>query len=382
MSSEKKARRTSITEEIKTVQKPTTSFLKNQIKLLGGKNYSKLKKHELQEMHDKLKGDGLKDLFTGIKREYNNVSKKTLKEYGDLNIENITIIRTPFFTALKSVLKAITSYDKLYHLCMAVQVKEGNITKNISIEKQQQVNVKAKVEMDKNSETINVPLNKQLTMNKMLQSALDKNGPDKFFLYSATTNNCQDFLMMLLESNGIGNKADKDFIKQDVEHLQGNTLLNKGLNALTDLGAKAAEVVGSGANEDYLKRKETGIRTGPQAPVKYINERGVKMWEAKQAKIKKQNEEFKQRQKEIHEEISAKQREENKEYLEGQQSKRKKNKMLIEKMTEYLMENYGWNGVKPPMNTFIKNVEEEHDVYIDQNQETGEVEAKPIHENA
>lgn len=176
------------------------------------------------------------------------MSQKTLKEFGNHEIEAIMLVRTAFFTGIGSVLKSLSSYDKLYHLCLVATVRSGRVLKQISIQKRQQIEITNTVEMNEESETISVPFSKKLSINQLLDNAQKEMGDDLYFKYSAINNNCQDYLMGILKANGIGNKEDKEFIKQDVSHLKGNTYLNKGLNLLTDIGAKASEVVGRGDN--------------------------------------------------------------------------------------------------------------------------------------
>ena len=195
----------------------------------------------------KLEGSGLKDFFGDIKKEYNNVSKKTMSDYGDIPIESMEVVRQSFFNPAQKVLKAITSYDKLYHLSLVCKVKVKNAFKQITIEKQQQVNVRPKVGKDDDSENIDVPLNgKQITINELLNNTLKQIGTHDFFTYDAIKLNCQDFLLALLRCNDLGNDNDRDFIKQDVSHLEDKTALRKGVNFVTDLGARFNQLIGTG----------------------------------------------------------------------------------------------------------------------------------------
>ena len=218
----------------------------------------KMNRAELFKHLDELEvGGGIGDIFTPIKTEYNNMSKKTLQEFGNIPIENITLVRTAFFTSIKSVLKSISSYDTLYHLCMVATVRVGKILKQISIQKRQQIEITNTVDMNEHSETISVPFNKTLTINELLNNAQKQMGDDKYFKYSAINNNCQDYITAILNSNHIGNQEDRDFVKQDVSHLEKNTVLNKGLDFITNLGTKVSEVVGRGDSSlEKLTKKE------------------------------------------------------------------------------------------------------------------------------
>jgi hypothetical protein len=60
----------------------------------------------------------------------------------------------------------------------------------------------------------------------------------KFFKYSASGNNCQDFIVAIFKSNNIGDDEDIKFIKQDTEQLfKDLPALRKLSNTVTDLGA-------------------------------------------------------------------------------------------------------------------------------------------------
>jgi|LakMenEpi03Aug12_release.lakeMendotaPanAssembly.Ray.scaffolds.fasta_scaffold35053_4 hypothetical protein len=58
-----------------------------------------------------------------------------------------------------------------------------------------------------------------------------------FFIYDASQNNCQDFIVNVLRSNGIGNDLDISFIKQNTTFLF-NSNLRKISNTTTTIGRK------------------------------------------------------------------------------------------------------------------------------------------------
>ena len=169
-------------------------------------------------------------------------------------------------------------------------------------------------------------------------------------------------------SNEPTKKLTKSEIKKEIKMLGGK---NYGKLKIAEL------------QEMHKKLLNTRAKEAPDVVGSGIvveNKEGVKKWEAKQAKIKKQNEEFKKRNKEISDEIDRTKNDQS--YISSQQNKRKQQKLLYDKMESYLMENYGYNGVTPDMQTFIKEIEKENDTFIQQDQETGEVKETPVHENA
>ena len=240
-------------------------------------NESQVEKHLKSKQH--LKGAGLvdwfnkgvdkiKDLFS--KREgFNNVSTRTLKDFGDYEINRIQIARQPIMKILNSVIKVITlgtfdpkkyGFDQMFHLGMIITLTlpNGQI-KNIMIEKVDAVTISSMISMTgDNVEYIEIPVNKKLTINQMCNNALDKVGNKTFFDYDAFKNNCQSFLMYLLENSGLLTPEAKKFIHQDVSELAKNipqfskTIMNK----ITDLGQIANKLMGKGLTIHAVKIKK------------------------------------------------------------------------------------------------------------------------------
>jgi hypothetical protein len=62
----------------------------------------------------------------------------------------------------------------------------------------------------------------------------------KFWPYDSQSNNCQHFILNMLQANNFGTTEDYTFVKQDTDALFERTgKLGKVANALTDIGAKA-----------------------------------------------------------------------------------------------------------------------------------------------
>ena len=75
-----------------------------------------------------------------------------------------------------------------------------------------------------------------ITINILLQNTKNKMG-NSFLTYSARDNNCQNFVLSLLESNGLSNSQNVLFTKQSTSALF-STELRKLTNTITDIGAK------------------------------------------------------------------------------------------------------------------------------------------------
>lgn len=143
-----------------------------------------------------------------------------LKQYGDINITDIKIVRNPislntFFKIASKVIKTINlTHDKLFHLFIIVRV--NNIY--FRIEKNEDINISV-YKPHKLDEVINVDMNNQiLTMNKIMENTHKMMG-DKMYQYSAINNNCQIFIMMLLQANKLWNETQKKFVFQDVNNM-------------------------------------------------------------------------------------------------------------------------------------------------------------------
>ena len=221
---------------------------------INSKKESIAKANDVLNQRRTVAGSGLLDIFT-IKKNYNNVSKKTLKQYGDLIIKKIVICRTSFFTPAQALIKKITDYDKLYHLSMICTVNYDGHDKNITIEKQQQVNVKDKVEMNDQSQTINVKSNGHVTINMLLNKTVEQIGNHDFHIYRATSLNCQKFLIDILKSNDLLNDKLQEFIYQNVDHLKDNKIINTVANTLTDLGTRFEQLKGTGKTKKLTKKE-------------------------------------------------------------------------------------------------------------------------------
>ena len=75
-----------------------------------------------------------------------------------------------------------------------------------------------------------------IAINILLQNTREKMG-NSFLTYSARDNNCQNFVLCLLESNGLSNERNILFTKQSTSALF-STEMRKFTNTITDIGAK------------------------------------------------------------------------------------------------------------------------------------------------
>jgi len=106
----------------------------------------------------------------------------------------------------------------------------------------------ARINMDVKTSPVNRPnseikIVEQVPQNITVQQLMDntrRRMGNQFFQYDAVVNNCQDFLLNVLQANGLGNQTDYAFIKQDTEKLfKGLPILKKVAHAVTEIGERA-----------------------------------------------------------------------------------------------------------------------------------------------
>ena len=178
--------------------------------------------------------------------------KKILESYGEDIIASIEIGRTPVPRFLKFMLNVISfgefgkrfrqsEYNNLYHLFMIIITLEGV---RIQLEKNQTISSKLDFKIPPKTELMKVDtIPENITINEFLFNGLLREGRDKFFTYSSSSNNCQDFILNLLQANNIDGEI-LSFVKQDITHLfEGLTHVRKVTNTVTDVAGIADTVI-------------------------------------------------------------------------------------------------------------------------------------------
>ena len=205
------------------------------------------------------KGKGLGQL----KHSINNMSLETatmppnvkdiLNRRGDAIVNSIKIGRTPVQSAIQGILKTLSTvpYDNLFHLFMIFKTTKGDIL----FEKNARINASTTIPKSEDWYDITSVPNK--TLNDYIQTAKKAMGP-KFFPYHPNTNNCQDFIKGVLESNGINDQNAINFVKQDTSMIFKNKGWLSGMaKQVTDLGGYADVVMQGGSlNKNDLTNKE------------------------------------------------------------------------------------------------------------------------------
>ena len=191
------------------------------------------------QLEEDFEGDGLTDMvkgvynrlqgfFKGVRLDFPPKERALLKMYGQYQIINITLCRAPISSTLNRVLDVVSlgkwselksqyNYDHLFHLYMILKLSNG---KMIRLEKNQVINISDSFNVEHNAEFQDVALQgKQITLQELLDNTIRKVGQKQVFVYSAFSNNCQRFLIDVLNSNGLLTEKEQHFILQDVGEL-------------------------------------------------------------------------------------------------------------------------------------------------------------------
>jgi hypothetical protein len=209
--------------------------------------------------------------IVGPSSKYNNISTKTLNTYGDKIIKSMKVVRTPINSLISSALNLLTfgkmeelkkkyHYDKLFHLSILCEIDD----KLIFVEKNEVVNISPNFKITDQSQSLDVPLNKSISLFQLVENTKTKMG-DNFFIYDAFKNNCQDFIINVLDANGLLNENLREFIKQPMEDLVKELPSNlpKVARAITNVGAILSRLRGDGGQSPPSKRGFASRDGGP-----------------------------------------------------------------------------------------------------------------------
>jgi hypothetical protein len=195
------------------------------------------------------------------RNDYPPKVRELLSRYGKDMITSAEIRRSPVPSLISSALNAVSlgafkknmanaPYDSLFHLQFAFTTASGKFL----VEKNEVINMDKDPVMPPKTEVKPVTPMPLISLQHLMDATKAYMG-DKMFGYSARDNNCQDFVMAILNGNNIGNEQDRAFTKQPTSQLfEGLTTLNRVSNAVTNLGADINTITtGAGIEGDVLK---------------------------------------------------------------------------------------------------------------------------------
>jgi hypothetical protein len=208
----------------------------------------------------------VKSIFSPRLDGFNNTSSATLKQYGDVPVEDILIYRTPIPNMLNTIINAVSfgkwnellkqyGFDKLYHLALVFRLANN---KTIIIEKNEAINISDKYRTQKTTDVFKVNgYTGGKTVYDLINGTRAAIGDDKkFFGYDAFNNNCQFFIKYILEFAGLYGEAEKAFLFQDLSKVA------EGLSPTTKKIMEGVTYLGSTVNKLSGKGKGKGKKVG------------------------------------------------------------------------------------------------------------------------
>ncbi len=205
---------------------------------------------------------GIKGITTGIITtpefgrgdNYAPYVNDIIKKYQNKQIQKITISRKPIQDSINTLMNVMMlgklkkrmkrqGYDDLFHLRLIIQI--GN--RKVAVEKNEKINMVENPPSEKEAELRPLNLNEVLTFGDLIKGAERIQGSN-LHKYSASSNNCQDYVMALLRGSNLGTEEDYAFVKQDTDALFNHYGFTKKIQDMTtDIAGNANEVYyGSG----------------------------------------------------------------------------------------------------------------------------------------
>ncbi len=161
--------------------------------------------------------------------------KNALSKIGNNKIISARVGRTPVQALIQGALKAVATvpYDDLFHLFIELTLDNGQ---KWVLEKIERINLVKDDRSKKQGAEFTSSFSVNKTMNELFQNTKNRMG-DKFLPYQSASNNCQYFIMGVLDGNGFNNSERTSFVKQDTKSIfANNPVLRKFANTMTDIG--------------------------------------------------------------------------------------------------------------------------------------------------
>jgi hypothetical protein len=206
--------------------------------------------------------DKVKTTFFFPSKSLGRNALKLFEEYKDMTILKIEINREPVNRVIQTVLNLITfggfekakkslSFDDIFHLYMILEFEDGN---KLKIEKNQKINIERLKTYKMENDQMMITVNRPLTLGELFKNAIDTVGAYQFYIYSAFKNNCQRFVMDILESNKLGNPEIYKYVLQDAGYILENnpSFLRSIAQFSTDTAAKLQELFGLGISRENV----------------------------------------------------------------------------------------------------------------------------------
>jgi hypothetical protein len=191
--------------------------------------------------------------------------RNALNKIGNKQIITARLGRTPVQAIIQGALKTITNvpYDDLFHLFIELTLDNGQIW---ILEKIERINLVKENRSNKTGAEFLSPFPVNKTVNELFTNTKKQMG-DKFLPYQSANNNCQVFIMGVLNGNGLNNSERTSFVKQDTKSIfKGNPALRKFANTLTDIGGYGNALIQTVTNITKTKPKKTNPLNDSEPP--------------------------------------------------------------------------------------------------------------------
>ena len=191
-----------------------------------------------------------KNFLTSGTHKFTAKVEKVLQNVGNEQIQSIVVCRCPIHSMVQKALEIASfnqvPYETLFHLFII-------INGHVLLEKNSVINMDLRPKIPANTEQMPCPVPPNTTIYQFVEKCLHQMGPEKFFSYSSYDNNCQYFILNLLNSNGILTNELSNFIKQNTESIfTSNPTLRKLTNNITDMDGRFHEVIGGSLKDLQL----------------------------------------------------------------------------------------------------------------------------------
>jgi hypothetical protein len=227
-----------------------------------------------------------------IERKFNDQAEKILKDFGDAQIISIEVRRAPVQAAVEGLLNIVSfgayekavknsPYDKMFHLSSVLTLNKNGAIKKVILEKNEVVNLSSKINVEKDTEVMQVTIPTPFkNLKSFIDATMTQIGSGAFFLYDAQNRNCQRFIADNLRANGVLTPELDKFIVQDAKSIFDRMpkFVHKFSRALTDLGAAASHAKDEIVDTVQDVSKATKIAT--KATVKTAKRVGKKIKKA------------------------------------------------------------------------------------------------------
>ena len=171
-------------------------------------------------------------LTSGYRTNLSPLFRENLAKIGDVPIIKMEVRRRVLGSTFSKALQVINTltfhsipHDKMFHLFILCYLKDGS---KYILEKLQQLNLVSydkanKIMQEGEEEVMSIPIPPNLTINNLMNTAMQKINKERLFKYNAFSNNCQQFVIDLLDSNNIQTSSDiRKWIQQDVSNLMNH----------------------------------------------------------------------------------------------------------------------------------------------------------------